>query len=287
MRLKLTLEYDGRGFSGWQVQAGLVTVQGELERAFGILCRRRAEGEAHELDGGTEDGDLPADGSVAAGPDEAPLPYILVTGSGRTDAGVHARGQVASVEWPDSIPCDPTKLARSLSGLTPPELTVLSVERAAPDFDARSTPHLKQYSYHLTMRRASPALEIGRTARLDDRADVRAMIEAARIFKGQHDFGGFRASDCTAKSSVRTLELSELVRINESELLYIVRGKGFLKQMVRMIVGALSGVGTGRIELGELRDALAQGVRPRSPIRTAPAAGLTLDWVRYSGIGIR
>lgn len=263
MRLKVTLEYDGRPFSGWQLQPGLLTVQGELERAFGLLAGSwsRAAGGAGEL------------------------PRIEVTGSGRTDAGVHARGQVASLEWPDDVPVDLRRLARALNGVTHRSVSILSVEKVGPEFDARSTPHLKEYRYHLTLRHAPPALDASRTFRVDERIDLGAMIVAAHVFRGQHDFRAFRASDCTAKTTVRTLETSELTRISDHAVVYVVRGKGFLKQMVRIMVGALVEVGRGRLSANDLVRALEDGSRIAA--RTAPPDGLVLEWVRYDAPRLR
>ena len=257
MKLKLTIEYDGRGFSGWQRQLGVNTVQEELERAFGLLASSWAK--------------------RAGGEWEKPFTVI---GSGRTDAGVHARAQVANVIWPDQVPFELGRLKKALNGVTVPELSVLSIEAVDPKFDARSMVRLKQYSYRMSLRDTLPALDRGRVWRVGSLPNLAGMLAASRMLVGQHSFAGFRAGDCAARTTVRTIHVSELSRVDGDELLYTVQGNGFLKQMVRIFVGTLVTIGWGRADAQLVEEILAHGDRTRAG-RTAPADGLYLDWVRY------
>lgn len=257
MKVKLTVEYQGDPFSGWQSQPGKLTVQGELERAFRVYLESQAKKTG-------------AVGETA----------VSITGSGRTDAGVHARGQVASFTWPEGFVFDAWSLLPAINGITIPELVVLSIEQAPDDFDARHTPHLKRYSYTLLLRDYFDGMYRGKGWRVGTRLDLAAMITAARLFVGQHDFSSFRAKDCTAKSTVRTVLLSEITRVSRDELLYIVHGCGFLKQMIRILTGTLVRVGEGRLGVSDIPRIIEARDRALAG-ETAPAHGLTLDWVRY------
>ena len=257
MKLKLIVEYDGRGFCGWQRQAGVLTVQEELERAFGLLASSWAKRAGGEWE----------------------LPFTVI-GSGRTDSGVHARAQVANVVWPDGVPMELGRLKKALNGVTVPELSVLSLEPAEADFDARSMVRLKQYSYRLSLRDTLPALDRGRVWRVGALPNLAEMLVASRMLVGKHSFAGFRAGDCAAKTTTRTLHVSELSRLEGDELIYTVQGNGFLKQMVRIIVGTLVTIGWGRADSTLITELLDGGDRTRAG-RTAPPDGLYLDWVRY------
>ncbi len=262
MKVRLTLEYIGESFSGWQTQAGpseIRTVQAELERAITVFLGSEAKKLGMVLEN--------------AG-------AFHLQASGRTDSGVHARGQVVSFSWPTDIPFDELRLRSALNGITGPEIYVHHAERVDDAFDARFTPHIKCYTYRMLLGRRRSCYDLGRAWSIgDERLDLAAMIRAAKALRGKHDFSSFRAPDCTASTTERTLLASELVRLSHEELVYFVQGTGFLKQMIRIIVGTLVEIGRGKIatEMSELLDA-----RNRSRVGpTAPPSGLTLEWVRY------
>ena len=261
MKVKLTLEYVGDAFHGFQDQGpALVTVQGELERGLAVVLNSwfRKSGL-----------------TFVAGP--------KINGSGRTDAGVHAKGQVASFDWPEQLPVDNARLYRltaALNGVTSPALTVLSCEEVPADFDPRHSPHLKLYSYRFVLGKNSFGLEKGRAWHVGGKLNLPEMIRAARLFTGQHDFAAFRAADCSAKSTERTILSSELTRTDRRTMIYTIEGRGFLKQMVRIIAGTLVAVGRGSITSADVAGLITGGKRGNAG-DTAPADGLTLEWVRY------
>ncbi|MFN8389326.1 MAG: tRNA pseudouridine(38-40) synthase TruA [Bdellovibrionota bacterium] len=257
MKLKLVLEYDGTPFCGWQQQDGMFTVQGELERSLGVYLDSLAR-KCH-LD---------------------PVPTPGIMGSGRTDSGVHALGQVASFLWPDTLPLRLGEIRAALNGITPRELSIRSVEIMPNSFDARVTLHRKQYSYLIGLHRGSDGFYGKRLWHITARLDVAAMAAAARHFVGKHDFSSFRAGDCLAKSTGRTVFVSELSRIGSEQLQFVVQGNGFLKQMIRIMTGTLVDVGRGRLRAEQIPELIAARNRELAG-PTAPAHGLTLDWVRY------
>lgn len=207
--------------------------------------------------------------------------YPTTQGSGRTDSGVHALGQVVSFSWPADFEPDVDRLHRALNGMLPMDLAVRKCELVADEFDARFSAHKKQYYYRILLRDSSAGLDRGRVLVVRDPLNVSAMIAAARLLKGKMDYSSFRAVDCVAKTTERTLYLSEVVRVNSDELRYFVQGNGFLKQMIRIIVGTLLDVGRGKISVSDLIDILAAKDR-RNAGETAPACGLYMDWVRYT-----
>ena len=257
MKIKLTLEYDGTPFCGFQYQPGLRTIQGEIEQALSVYSAAVAK---------------------KAGKTAAP---IKVTASGRTDAGVHARGQVVSFDWPDDLSFTDYEFLSAMNGITPPQIAALGVEKKENAFDARRSPHVKCYCYYLLLRRGSMALHHDRAWRVNPLPAIPAMLEAARHFSGTHDFSSFRAVDCPAKTTVRTIHVSQFSRPAADVLVYTIHGTGFLKQMVRTIVGTLVEVGRGNLAPADIPRIIA--ARDRSAAgATAPACGLVLEWVRYS-----
>lgn len=261
MKIQLVVEYPGDAFSGWQAQINqpeLRTVQGELERALQIFFLSESKKTGVAFTSGDR---------------------ILVTGSGRTDAGVHALGQVASFAWPPQFCFHAERLRAALNGITAPELVIHLVQEQGDEFDARFAQHEKCYAYRLLLRDTRAGYFQGRAWCVSPRT-VAPMIEAARLFCGQHDFSSFRAKDCTASSTLRTLYVSELTRISEDELQYWVQGKGFLKQMIRIIVGTLVEVGKGKLSAKDIPRIIAARDRALAG-PSAPACGLTLRWVRY------
>jgi len=259
VKVRLTLEYWGPGFSGWQYQPGLKTVQGELEEAIFLFVNSKFKKMGL-----------------------SPLPSAInITSSGRTDAGVHARRQVVSFDWPKALPFDAGKLRAALNGITSRDMVIHEVQVCPEDFDARHSPHIKCYCYTLLLRRNSICLDRQRAWRPQGVHLISSMIEASKLFVGEHDFSGFRAGDCSAKSTVRTILQSELVALDSEKFVYIAVGKGFLKQMIRTMVGTLVEVGKGRLAPADVAAILKSGDRVKAG-PTAPAHGLELRWVRYT-----
>ncbi|HEY8192217.1 MAG TPA: tRNA pseudouridine(38-40) synthase TruA [Alphaproteobacteria bacterium] len=253
-RWKLTIEYHGGSFSGWQRQEdGVASVQQAVEDAIHGFCQQR----------------------------------ITIHVAGRTDAGVHARGQVAhfDLDYGDRK-LSGSDLAKALNAhLRPKKVTVLHAEETADDFHARFSAKNKLYIYKIINRRAPPAIEAGLVWHVRRELDVSAMQEAARCLVGHHDFTTFRDSDCQAKSPVRTLDRFEVaVRDCDTyggrEILVYAEGRSFLHHQVRNMVGTLSLVGEGKWQPEDVKAALeARDRRKGGP--TAPADGLYLMRVDY------
>ncbi len=245
--LKLTLEYDGAPFVGWQVQPNGPSVQGAVEAALDKLCGAPAR----------------------------------VTGAGRTDAGVHARGQVASLDPPRDLPL--SAWTAGLNAHLPPEVACVRAEEAPPGFDARRWARGKRYVYTLVRSPVRSPLWRGRAWELRRPLDVAAMTAALPHLRGSHDFSALRAADCPATTTVREVrELSiraELLR--EGELLEVrIEATAFLKHMVRNLVGTLVEVGHGKRSPDSLVELLDSRDRTRAG-PTAPPHGLLLDEVFY------
>jgi len=241
---RLTIEYDGEGFSGWQVQPGRRTVQGALAAAATTVFGRP----------------------------------VGIRGASRTDAGVHALGQVASFEHPEEI--DVSKLVRAVPALAGEDVAVVEAAEAPEGFDARRDAVGKRYLYRILARRAPSPLERRTSAHVPFDLDLDAMRRAAETLVGTHDFRGFRASDCGRSDTVRTL--SEVV-VTEGErglVTVSVVGDAFLKNMVRIIAGTLIDVGRSALSEEAVGAALASGDRTAAG-RTAPARGLFLVRVLY------
>jgi tRNA pseudouridine38-40 synthase len=243
-RYKLTLEYDGGPFSGWQRQADRPSVQQALEEAL-----RRLE------------------------PDAPPI-----TGAGRTDAGVHALAQVAHCDLAKDW--DPFRLSEALNWhLKPAPIAVLAVERAAIDFHARFHAVERRYLYRISMRRAPLALDAGRAWRVGGALNVEAMRAAAAHLVGTHDFTTFRSTMCQAKSPVKTLDRLDLIEAGD-EVHFIVVARSFLHNQVRSFVGTLEKVGSGGWPPEQVATALAARNRTTcGPV--APPYGLYLERVVY------
>jgi tRNA pseudouridine38-40 synthase len=243
-RHKLTIEYDGSSYSGWQRQANARSIQQALEEAV-----RRFD---------------PAAGHVA--------------GAGRTDAGVHARGQVAHVdlsrEWAG------WRLREAINAhLSAEFVSVLSAEPVAGDFDARRSALARHYRYEIVNRRAPLTFARGRAWLVKPALDIAAMHEAAQVLIGRHDFSTFRDAQCQANSPLRTLDYFRVSREGE-RVLFDVGARSFLHRQVRSMVGSLAQVGLGRWSAGDLTDALAAADRARcGPV--APPDGLYLERVDY------
>jgi len=249
MNYRLTLQYDGTEFAGWQVQEGARTVQGELERALSLLEGAR----------------------------------VVVHGAGRTDAGVHAEAQGASVRLERAWETE--KLRAAVNGNVAADLRVVEVRSVPEDFHARYSAKGKTYVYRVFNERVhSPFWS--RYALHEARAlDLDAMRGAARLFVGEHDWTAFSAAQTEVKSRVRNvtaLEVSERFDERGRGRLVEIRAsaEGFLRYMVRTIAGTLLAVGRGESDADAVSLAIETGVRP-NVFATAPAHGLTLVEVRY------
>jgi tRNA pseudouridine38-40 synthase len=243
-RYKLTIEYCGAGLVGWQRQANGLSVQEALETAILRFC-----------------------GAA-----------VTVFGAGRTDAGVHALAQIAHVDLPRDA--EPEIIRNAVNHhLRPHAISVLAVEAAPPEFDARRSATGRHYLYRILNRRAAPALERGRVWHVAPPLDLAAMREGARPLVGHHDFSTFRASLCQAKSPLKTLDALEVSRVGE-EIHIEARARSFLHHQVRNMAGTLKLVGLGRWRPDDVARALAARDR-RAGGPTAPAEGLALVAVRY------
>lgn len=244
-RLRIRLAYDGTDFHGWQVQPDLPTIQGALEE---ILS---------EIEG-------------------AP---VGVAGSGRTDAGAHALGQVAAFTLVNPIP--PDNLRRAVNRLLPPAIRVLSVEEVPADFHPRFDAVAKTYEYRLYRGETCSPFLWRTVHHYPYPLNVERMTRMAALLTGEHDFTAFAAADerdLEARSKVRTIFESELC-LEDQTLCYRVRGSGFLKHMVRNVVGTLVESGKGNLDEAGLI-ALLSGAGKCGP--TLPAKGLTLLSVEYA-----
>lgn len=241
---KLTLEYDGAAFCGWQIQANGLSVQQAVEEALARLH----DGEA-----------------------------VKAPASGRTDAGVHARGQVVSIAPTKVLP--QAAYERGLNTLLPQAVAVVHVEPAPEGFDARRWAHGKRYVYRVLNAKHPSPLRAGSTWLVHPSLDLAAMKQAAKLLLGEHDFSAMRASDCQAKTTVRELRRLDVERQGD-ELVFTVEATAFLKHMVRNLVGTLVEVGMGRRAADSMPALLASGDRTRAG-RTAPPQGLCLDEVFY------
>ncbi len=243
-RFKLTLEYDGRAFVGWQRQDNGPSVQAALEEAVAAFS-----------------GDL-----------------AVVHGAGRTDAGVHATAQVAHVDLGRDWPADTVRNALN-AHLRPARVAVLAAEAVMPSFHARFSAISRTYLYRILNRRAPPALDRGRVWWVPAPLEAAAMADAAAVLTGHHDFTTFRASLCQARSPVRTLDRLEVERCG-AEIRIQAEARSFLHHQVRNITGTLKLVGEGRWTPADVAAALAAGDRRRGG-PTAPADGLYLIAVGY------
>ena len=243
-RFKLTIEYDGTPFAGWQIQADQPTVQGVLTMAV-----ERLTGET-----------------------------IHVQGAGRTDAGVHARGQVAHIELKRDWQTDTIRDGLN-AHLRPHPVAVLTAERVADDFNARTSARRRHYLYRIANRRADLTLERERAWRVPRPLDTAAMHAAAQRLVGKHDFTTFRSTECQANSPVKTLDRLDVARDGD-EVRVVAVARSFLHNQVRSIVGSLVQVGDGKWSADDLSAAL--DARDRAACgQVAPPEGLYLVRVDY------
>ncbi len=246
--VKLTIEYDGSAYHGWQIQPNGITIQEVLERTLARLTGQRPK----------------------------------VIGAGRTDAGVHAEGQVAHFKTESTLEC--AVVQRGLNALLPKDSVIVAAESVPLDFHARFSARGKTYRYVLLNRRHPSAFARHRCWHIPHPLDTGAMQAAAQVLVGRHDFSAFRASDCCAEHPLREIRNLE-IKVADSQradgwIHCVVSADAFLKHMVRNIVGTLVDVGRGRWSPDSVAEILQGRDRTRAG-QTAPGKGLFLVSVSY------
>lgn len=242
--IKLTIEYDGTEYLGWQTQPNGKTIQGSLED-----CLRQITGER-----------------------------IHVIGSGRTDAGVHALAQVA--HFKTKSPIDIQSLQRALNSLLPKDILVKKVEEVGDDFHARKKAMSKVYEYRILNRPLRSVFHRHYAWHIPQKLNREAMEKATHYLIGEHDFSSFKSSGTSSRNFIRKVLRAEWKRGREGILCFEIEANGFLKQMVRTIVGTLVEVGKGKISPEEFKEILLSKDR-RKAGPTAPPHGLFLKEVKY------
>jgi tRNA pseudouridine38-40 synthase len=243
VRIKLTLEYDGTNYSGWQLQARHETIQGRIEAALKTIFNQP----------------------------------VRVHGAGRTDTGVHARGQVAAIALPRAF--EAAELKRALNAMLPDDIVILDAAVAPEDFDPRRSARSRVYEYRILNRLQPSVFERRYSWHLRDKLSLRRMNEAARVFIGEHDFAAFRKTGSEEKSTVRRVIASRWRREHD-HLMYRIEANSFLRHQVRTMVGAMVECGRGKLDGAALAAILSSRDRHRSPA-AAPPHGLYLFEVRY------
>ena len=243
-RIRITIEYDGGRYVGWQRQAEHRSIQGEIEAAIERLAGEK----------------------------------VTLKGAGRTDAGVHALGQVAHFDLASGFPL--SKVCGGLNAhLRDQPISILSAERAEADFDARFSAKARHYRYRILNRRSPPAVDRGRVWLVPQSLDLAAMRAGAAILIGNHDFTTFRSADCQSKSPTKTLDRLEVDRVGE-EFVFAASARSFLHSQVRSMVGTLAKVGAGAWPADRVAKALGACDRTAcGPV--APPDGLYLVSVDY------
>lgn len=241
----LKISYDGTGYSGFQLQANAITIQEKLEHALGVIYKQP----------------------------------LRITGAGRTDAGVHARGQMANFSAPFKISDE--KLPHALNALLPPDIVVITAQEVSRDFHARFAARGKIYSYTIDRAPFPQVLKRLYSWHLPDRLNLEKMEAAAALFMGTHDFKAYQAAGGSVTDTVRTLDNVAVIDFPAEQLLkFSFAGSGFLYHMARSITGSLVRAGRGTLTPAEIKASLS-GANPRAAGPTAPAHGLCLEKVIY------
>jgi tRNA pseudouridine38-40 synthase len=243
MRVRLTIEYDGTGYSGWQLQASEDTVQARIEAVLETLFNQK----------------------------------IRVQAAGRTDAGVHALGQVAAFDAPRQI--KPAELRRALNAMLPSNIAVREAAEAPDGFDPRRAACGRVYEYRIVNRELRSAFDHRYVWHISEPLELAAMEAAAGLFLGDHDFAAFRTLGTESKTTIRRIYRSQWERRGDL-LLYQVEGSAFMRRMVRAMVAAMVEVGRKRMSLDAIVALLGGGDRSQAPA-AAPACGLFLVEVLY------
>ena len=242
--IKLLIEYDGTNYQGWQVQPKGPTIQGILEEKLGLLT-----GES-----------------------------IRLVGSGRTDAGVHALGQVAHFKTQSQM--DARSIQRALNSLLPSDIVIQKIEEVEEDFHARKHSKSKVYEYRILNRNLRSPFHHGYAWHIPQRLDVKEMGKATQGLIGEHDFSSFRSVGTPTRTAIRRVIRAEWKRGRDGLIRFEIEANGFLKQMVRAIVGTLVEVGKGKMSAMEFQKVLESKERKKAG-PTAPAHGLFLKEVKY------
>ena len=241
--IKLTIEYDGKEFNGWQKQPNKLNIQGTIEQAI-----KQITGEEVQLDA-----------------------------SGRTDAGVHAFGQVANFKTNSNIPIE--KIAIAINSNLKKSIRILQAEEVEERFHSRLSCKKKTYRYVINNSDIPSAIYRNLETHIPQKLNVEKMKEAVKFFEGEHDFKAFKASGTSSKSSVRTIYKANVYQENEKIFIELT-GNGFLYNMVRIIAGTLVDVGLGKIEPEEIPKIIQEGKRENAG-KTLPPNGLYLVKVMY------
>jgi tRNA pseudouridine38-40 synthase len=248
--IKLTIAYDGSAFHGWQIQPGVPTIQGALNDAASQITQER----------------------------------VILQGASRTDAGVHALGQVANFKTQSALSAE--EFQRAFNGVLPHAIRIVNAEEVGPDFHSRWQSQGKTYRYRIVRGKVLSPFDHGRALHFPYPLDEDAMSAAARLFEGEHDFTSFAASSGTEdddrdRQMTRVIYSSEIVRENDrEEIAYVVRGQSFLRYMVRKIVGTLVEVGRGRLTVADIARIFEARDRNLSG-PTMPPEGLYLVALEY------
>ena len=242
--IRMTIEYDGTAYAGWQLQRGSPTIQGQLEAAL-----------------------------------EKHLGHpVRVTASGRTDSGVHARGQVISFHTDHTMPA--VAMGRAINTSLPSDIVVRESAEALPTFDARRSARLRWYRFYLHTRSVRPALGARYLTLIAGRLDIRKFRLAAEALSGEHDFQAFRSAACTAKRTRLTLHPIQVTELPDGILQLDIRCRSFLHNMVRILTGTMVAVAQGRMTLDDVQQMLLTGER-HGQSRTVGPQGLFLWEVSY------
>ena len=242
--IKLVIEYDGKEFNGWQKQPNKLNIQGEIERAI-----KQITGEEVDL-----------------------------TASGRTDAGVHALGQVANFKTNSNIPIE--KIPIALNSNLKKSIVIKSAEEVEERFHSRLNCKRKTYRYIINNSRYGTAIYRNLETHIPMKLDIQKMQEAVKYFEGEHDFKAFKASGTSSKSSIRTIYKAEVIDAGNEKIYIELTGSGFLYNMVRIISGTLVEVGLGKIEPSEIQTIIESQKRENAG-KTLPPQGLYLVNVEY------
>ncbi len=241
--IKLIIEYDGKGFNGWQKQPNKLNIQGEIEKAIGEITGEK----------------------------------IDLIASGRTDAGVHSLGQTANFKTNSNIPIE--KFPIAINSKLKKSIVIKNAEEVDERFHSRYSVKSKKYRYTINNSQYGSAIYRDMEYHFSFELDIQKMQEATKFFEGEHDFKAFKASGTSSKSSVRTIFKAEVIK-NEDRIYIELTGNGFLYNMVRIISGTLIDVGTGKIEPSEIKTIIESKERIRAG-KTLPARGLCLVEVNY------
>ena len=241
--IKLTIEYHGKAFNGWQKQPNKLNIQGEIEKAIGEITGEEIE----------------------------------IFGSGRTDAGVHALGQVANFKTNSNIPIEKFPLA--INSKLKKSIVIKKAEEVSEEFHSRYSVHSKKYRYIINNSLTGTAIYRELEYQFPIKLDVESMKKAAKYFEGKHDFAAFKASGTSSKNSVRSIFKADVFEEGEKVIIELT-GSGFLYNMVRIISGTLLDVGIGKIKPEEIPEIIESKERQRAG-KTLPPVGLYLVEVNY------